>query len=520
MSSAKVGGEVIGALALAGALALLCTIAEDAGLALIVVPVTYLLIVFAMSRVPLRLSMLGLMAAALILPDQSDAPSDKFVPPFHGIGSVLFTHLNAVDRSLGLGWASFSGMDLLLVAALLIALSRRLSRSKIDRTDQVATPRPLVRLAHLALLSTAWVWALGMVRGVDFGMSLWQLNRVMYLPIIFLLFHIGLRGPKDLGAALKVVLFAGVYKSLLALYVVATIVLPPDPQTGSTRPAWALSHQDSILFAVSFVSVLAVLMERAVPRRQLKFYAALLPVLAAGTWANNRRMAWVQIALVFLTVYFISNNPIKRKLNRALYVIAPIIALYLLAGWSSNGRIFKPVRMLRSVVDPQSDSSTNWRELENFDIIMTFRMNPVFGSGYGHGYEEVIQLPAVDYSLERYAPHNSLLGLWAYCGLVGYATLTLLWVVGVYFALRTYYGSKDPRLRAAALVSFGTVLIYLVQCWGDLGLGTWNGIFTVAPALAFGGKLATAAGEWVVPKSSGNQRPQQVGPRVVQSDLG
>jgi hypothetical protein len=335
--------------------------------------------------------------------------------------------------------------------------------------------------------------------------AVWQVNRVMYLPVLYLIFQASLRGPKDLGAILKVILYSGVYKSLLALYVVLTIVLPPDLETGSTKPAWATSHQDSILFAVAFVCVLAILLERAVPRKQLKWYALLLLVLVGGTWANQRRMAWVQVALVFLTVYLVSDsdNPIKRKLNRAVKLAAPFGLLYVAVGWNDPGygRLFKPVKMLRSIVDPSSDSSTNWRELENFDILMTFRANPLLGSGYGHPYLEIIQLPPVNYDLELFCPHNSLLALWAYCGLVGYATLTMLWAAGVYFAMRTYKGATDPRLRAAGLVSFGTVLIYLVQCWGDLGLGTWIGVFTVAPALAVAGKLAVASGQWGAPRA-------------------
>jgi hypothetical protein len=504
MNGTKVDGAAKGAFAIAVVLTIIATLADDAVISLLLAPVIYLVVVFVMSRVPLRVSMLGLMFAALTIQDASDSSAAKFEPPFHGVGVLLFTHLNAVDRSL-FGWASFSGMDMFLIALFLIALSRRLNGSKLDRLGNLGMPRPLTRLAYLSLLSTAWVWGLGMARGGDFRMSLWQLNRVMYLPVLFLLFSMSLRGPRDLGGLFKVILVAGVYKALLCFYVATTIVLPPDPLTGSTRPAWATSHQDSILFAVAFVSVLAVLLERAVPRRQLKWYALLLPILAAGTWANNRRMAWVQVALVFVFVYFISNpnNPVKRKITRTLYVLAPVIALYLAVGWNAGSSIFKPVRMLRSVVDPQTDSSSLWRELENYDIIMTFRTSPLFGTGYGHEYLEIIQLPAVEYDLERYAPHNSILGLWAYCGLVGYATLTLLWVVGVYFALRTYRAAKEPSHRAAALVSFGTVLIYLIQCWGDLGLGTWIGVFTVAPALAIAGKLALASGQW------GAQKPAQ-----------
>jgi hypothetical protein len=505
MSGSNVDGGAKGALGLAGILTLIAVLIDDSTVGILLVPLIFILLVFAMSRVPLRLSLMGMMFAALFFQDASDASAAlHFVPPFAGVGLLLFTHLNASAGSLGLSWASFSGMDLLLVALLLIALARRSSGSKIDRVGQVPTPRPLVQLAYLALLSTAWVWIMGMARGGDFKMSLWQLNRVMYLPVVFLLFQSGLRGPKDLGPLLKVILTAATYKALLATYVVATVVQPPDQLTGSTRPAWATSHQDSILFAVAFVSVLAILLERAVPRRQLKWYAALLPVLAVGTWANNRRMAWVQVALVFLTVYLVSNpnNPIKRKITRTIYALAPLIVIYLAVGWNSGSKIFKPVRTLRSIIDPQADSSTLWRELENYDIIMTFRMNPIFGTGYGHPYEEVIELPAVDYDLEKYSPHNSLLGLWAYCGLVGYATLTLLWAGGVYLAIRTYHGSKDPRLRAASLVSFGTVLIYLIQCWGDLGLGTWIGVFTVAPGIAVAGKLAAASGEWTNPKAA------------------
>jgi hypothetical protein len=45
-------------------------------------------------------------------------------------------------------------------------------------------------------------------------------------------------------------------------------------------------------------------------------------------------------------------------------------------------------------------------------------------------------------------------------------------------------------------VSFGAVLIYILQSWGDMGLGSWIGVFTVAPALAMAGKLAVESGGW------------------------
>jgi hypothetical protein len=315
----------------------------------------------------------------------------------------------------------------------------------------------------------------------------------------------------------KVVLAAATYKALLALYIMKVVGnFVEVPGTEAVPLPHATSHQDSMLFAVAFVLVAALFLERAVKRR--KWLLALLPVIIGlGMKANNRRLAWVQVALVLLMVYIVSaDNPIKRKIRRGLMIAAPVAALYVAAGWNSQyGTMFKPVRMLRSVTDAKTDGSSYWRELENFNLISTLKLNPLVGTGYGHPYEEVIVLPAVNYDLERFAPHNSILGLWAFCGLLGYAGLTMLWSAGVYFAVRAYHASKLGELRAAALVSFGGILIYLVQCWGDLGLGAPIGLFIAAAAMAVAGKLAVATDQW--PTKSGSSLPgaRQQPPRNV-----
>ena len=107
-------------------------------------------------------------------------------------------------------------------------------------------------------------------------------------------------------------------------------------------------------------------------------------------------------------------------------VSVPVMLIYLAAGWSSNSKIFAPVHTIRSVVDPHADASTFWRDLENYNLYVTVRANPVLGSGLGHGYIEAIRLPSIAgaYALYRFAPHNSILGLFAYAGGVGFAGLS------------------------------------------------------------------------------------------------
>jgi len=230
-----------------------------------------------------------------------------------------------------------------------------------------------------------------------------------------------------------------------------------------------------------------------------------LPILMLGMVSNHRRMVWVQVLLVPSALYvFTPTNALKRKFQRVAMILAPVVALYSAAGWNSGSKVFQPVRILRSVVDSKADPSTLWRDIENFDLIETIKDNPVFGTGYGHRYDEVVVLPAVEYSLEYYLPHNSVLGLLGYSGYFGFAAMTLLWVAGAFYAMRGYYGATQPVDRAAAISCFGVVLVYLIQCWGDLGLGALTAVYLLAPALATAGKLAAATGAWQDGKSNAN----------------
>ncbi len=494
----SVGSDVIVAIAVALILTVIGLLIEDTFVGLVLSVLIIPAMIYAAARTPLRYSLMTLMFLVLTLPNpQEGMPTYDWVPPFMPLGKLFLDHLNTFDhKEPVLSFASFSGLDLCFVALGVIAFYRKSTGSTIDSAGRLRTPVPLVRMAWLSLASMAFEWLLGMVTGGNFAMSLWQISAVVYVPVVFLLFHVGSRGPSDHRAFAKILLAAATYKAALAVYIRHFVDLKPDPDTLlPTILPYATSHADSILFADAFLLVVALLLEK----EKIKLVAAvLLPIFAIGMVENNRRLVWVQVALVLLTVFIVSkDNSVKRFLRRYLRIAAPVMAIYVFAGWNSGGGMtYKPVRILRSIVDTKSDGSSFWRELENFNLIVTMRHNLFFGTGYGHPYEEAVPMPEVDYPLERYLPHNSIFGLWAFCGLVGYAGLTMIWTGGVYFAMRAYHGGKKGQERAAALVSFGAVLVWLVQCWGDLGLGLWAGVFTVAPALAASGKLAVAAGEW------------------------
>jgi hypothetical protein len=495
MAESRVGGDVkavfVGCALLMVALALV----DNGALAWLLFPVILAGLVFCMARAPLRHSLMTLMFLAFTIDYQTEAfGGGEFRTPFFNVGNALFEHLNVLT---GVKALFFSGSDIILLTLGIVAFMRERSGSTIDRADRVPTPRIQVRLAWVALLGAGYVWIAGMLRGGDFNMSLWQLQRVIYLPLLFLLWQVALRGPKDIRALGKVLITAAMIKAALAVYIVKTVVPEKDPMTGIAQLATATTHSDSMLFATATVVVLLMVIERASPKAR-RNALLILPLLVWGMIANHRRLVWVHIALMMVTLYAVTpDNIYKRKARRYLAYASPLLLIYTAAGWNSQyGRLFKPVRIARSIIEPSTDTSSLWRELENYNLIVTLKQSPFFGYGYGRPFVEAVQMPAVNYSLEYYCPHNSLLGLFAFGGYLGFTAMTIMWGVGVYFAMRAYHSASAPIERVAAIAIVGAVLVYLVQAFGDLGLGSLAGVHIVAPALAIAGKLASANGGW------------------------
>jgi disulfide bond formation protein DsbB len=338
-----------------------------------------------------------------------------------------------------------------------------------------------------------WLW--GMARGgADVSSSLWQMQRVVYLPLFFILFEIALRGPSDRKALGKVVVAAACIKALLAIYLRATLT----PPAGATTLDYATTHADSMLFACAFCLVVTLLVQRFDARHAL-LGALVLPLLLAGMVANHRRVVWVELAAGLATLHALSPwTRAKRAIARAAAVAVPIVMIYAAVGWGHSTGIFAPVGVVRSVVDSSADASTAWRDWENYDLFFTLRQNPLLGTGYGHGYVEIVKLPDISqaYELYRFIPHNSILGLFTYGGLVGFAALWSMLVVGLFLTARAASFSTAPIDRAAAIAATSAIVVYLVHCYGDMGLGTWTSVFTVAPAFAVGSRLAVATGAW------------------------
>jgi hypothetical protein len=101
----------------------------------------------------------------------------------------------------------------------------------------------------------------------------------------------------------------------------------------------------------------------------------------------------------------------------------------------------------------------------------------------------------------RFHPHNSLLGLLAFGGWLGY-TMVWMYIVGtVYLTVRSYHRAHAAEHRSAAIVIVGIMAAFVNQVYGDMGIISYICTFLVAMCVAMAGKLATTTGAWPVPNS-------------------
>src|SRR5580658_8883750 len=146
-----------------------------------VAPVVIFGVLYAAWKTPLRWSLLTTTFLALTLENPSDLPAcGQWKSPFYDVGAVMLVHLNV---TLPYKPLVFSGLDVVLAYLFVVAALRREKFGGGERDVESASP--MAWFAGLSLAAAAWMWIYGMARGnADVPNSLWQLQRVAYLPAL------------------------------------------------------------------------------------------------------------------------------------------------------------------------------------------------------------------------------------------------------------------------------------------------------------------------------------------------
>ena len=449
---------------------------------------------------PLRVPLLVVMFVGLAVDRPGDAEG-RWASPFVTIGGLLFHNLNKV---VGVEALKFSGVFVLLACLLMVRGYRVLSGRVRDSTDSRQAAAPVVWGIAIAVLTIAFNIFAGWLRGGDLQMTKIQVQAYFQLLAAAYLFGVSLRGPRDYRIAGKVIVAAACIKAGMAVWIRLTLPAAfPNSYGVMAEMEYATSHGDSLLFACAIVVLVGTLLYRP-RRRQLLWVLLTLPLIVAGLFANDRRIAWVQIALGLVVLIGMNlRHAQARRLVRTGVWMSPLILAYVFAGWWLPSRVFGPVHFVRDLVvdtrtDGSVDRSTLYRDAENYNLVYTFRPNPLLGTGFGHPFATAARLDDVSGTFKEFAylPHNSMLGLWAFTGAAGFIGILTPVVIALFLAARAHERTIEPTDALAAAASIACIGAYVLHMWGDIGFTEAHTIFLVGLAVAVAGQVATVTGAW------------------------
>lgn len=358
---------------------------------------------------------------------------------------------------------------------------------------------PMQQYIKVALLTTLGLWVWGVIRGGNAYQSIFQLHGfVMLFPQATMVLTT-MRTHKDLFALGVTLIAAAMVRATMAFIFFFVMMPKLNIVVGDVGSGFCVTtHSDTALFVTAIIIAVAWALEK----RSMKSALAALFVLVyigGAIQVNNRRLAWVSLFAGFLIIYsLLPKNKIRRTINRAILLLAPVVVAYIAIGWGRTEGIFKPVGSLSTLFGKKEDASSETRNIENYNLIQTLKTNPLLGTGWGHEYNEV----SVAYSIAeifpqyRFIPHNSVLGLLAFTGLLGFAGTWMFLPVTVYLSARSYRVSKIPIERTASISAIVEVAVYANQAYGDMGLGTTTCTILMACGMAVAGRVPLMSGAW------------------------
>jgi O-Antigen ligase len=376
--------------------------------------------------------------------------------------------------------------DLIMGLVLVYALTRRDSRG-----PRVRPMRTTVLIAATTIV--AW-FVLGMLRGGDPRAGSWQVYLMLASLLTAFVVAATCRTAEHVATFGKAILAAGLYRAVMCvifymLYIHTVEIMPP--------PEYLTTHDDSVLWTVSIVIMVAYAIETR-SRKAITWACVLVPFFVLAIQLNNRRLAWVSLAGGLAAVYVLLRaSPMKRRINRALILLAPAMILYVMVGWDRSERIFRPLKSF-ATVSTEEDASTKARDAEALGLIATADRGWILGTGWGHGYTAVTDKYYIGnyFELWQYVPHNSILGLLAFTGVLGVGGYWLMFPTAVFFHARTARLARRPLERTVGIVGVSQILICANQMFGDMGIFSTTAMYILATGFGVAMRLPVEAGVW------------------------
>jgi hypothetical protein len=369
----------------------------------------------------------------------------------------------------------------------------------------VKTQVPQMRAALLLCAATTVVWfAFGLAHGGDFRAACWQIY--LMLSGVFFAFCISaiFRTPQHYAMLAKMLLAAAAYRAVMCWSFYFAYVRPNI----IPLPGHITSHDDSVLWVVAMLILILRFIETPKIVERIKITLFLL-LLAGAIQFNTRRLAWVSLAMgIAVLVALLPPGKAKRRVTRWTLMAAPLLLLYVVVGWGREERIFKPLSAFASV-STQEDASTKARNVENLGLIATANASGRYmGTGWGHKYIELSSKYSIAdlFELWPYVPHNSILGLLAYTGILGFCGYWLVFPTAMFFNARLAKTAQSQPAHQVALIGAAQMIVCANQFYGDMGIFSYKVTYILFGSYAIALRLPLSEGALTAPTRSATQR--------------
>jgi hypothetical protein len=381
-----------------------------------------------------------------------------------------------------LGGVGLSPWQLVLLALCPVCL---VWRSGFRRRSLAMDAAIVVRVASVAL---TFLW--GAARGGDSYQAYFQLGSFLTALLLGFMLVSVVRRPGDLKDLGLTVLVAALTRGTLVIHFYFAHALGKI----NPLPSYMTCHEDSLLF----VAGLLVVLSWALARRTWPAWIAALLVVAflfSAMVLNARRLAWIELLLAIAFVYLLPPaGTLRRRVNLALVVVGPAFVLYAFVGWGRPEAVCEPLRALSSSGSNEDASSlARLEEMRNLMYTLTEWGNPLLGTGWGQPYAKTSSVYAnfgPEWSQYRYLPHNSLLAVAAFGGLVGLFGMWMVVPVTAFLGTRGYAGARKPIGRAAGMAAVCILPAFGAHCYGDVGLQQRSCTLILGVAMAVAARLS------------------------------
>jgi hypothetical protein len=362
-----------------------------------------------------------------------------------------------------------------------------------SKPPKPAYAKPMKNAVLTALWTTVFFLVWGMIRGGEFRFASWQVYLIMSTVLVTFTVAAACKTPRDFVTLAKWLLAVAIYRGVMCWISYFTWAKGTIGESGE----YLTSHADSIVWVTSIMIVMVDMIDSRGFLPKLRGLVLILFFLGAIQF-NSRRLAWVSLIMGLVMFYVLyPEGKQKKGIRRFLLALTPLILVYVGVGWGRPEKIFLPLASFSSV-STKEDSSTLARNAENLSLIFTANTNNrLLGSGWGHPYLYLtLKYDISGFELWRYVPHNSILGVLAFTGIVGFTGFWLAIPTSVFLNTRIARLARDPVARKVGLIGVAQLIVCCNQLYGDMGIFDPPAMYTIAVSYAIAMRLSTRTGVW------------------------